>query len=548
MAATTPIDLSKNLLFYGDNLQVLREHIANESIDLVYLDPPFNSNRTYNVLFKHKTTSETNAQIQAFDDTWTWSQDDEVLLREMTTGGAPTKVADALEAMHRLIGPSDMLSYLVMMTARLIELRRALKQTGSLYLHCDPVASHYLKIILDSIFGIENFRNEVIWKRTSAHSSAKKWGPIHDVVLYYSKSHKVTWNEVRTGYDDKYLDKYYKFDDGDGRLYWRADLCAAGTRNGKSGQPWRGFDPTVKGMHWKFGVDTLDELDTAGRSYWPKGGAGWPQYKRYREELKGKALGDIWEDIDRINPVGKERLGYPTQKPLALLERILAASSNPGDVVMDPFCGCGTAVDAAERMGRRWIGIDITYLAIDLIDTRLRDTYGPDVATRFQIVGIPRDVSGARALFARNPFDFERWAVSLVDGTPNEKQIGDKGSDGIIRFPVNEKDVGRVIVSVKGGRSVNPGMVRDLAGTVEHSKGQMGVLIMMDDPTAGMADAANNSGMYRHEFTGREYPRVQIITVGDLLAGRRVNMPTPFMPYLQAQKFAAEHPTLPGLG
>jgi len=224
MAATTPIDLSKNLLFYGDNLQVLREHIANESIDLVYLDPPFNSNRTYNVLFKHKTTSETNAQIQAFDDTWTWSQDDEVLLREMTTGGAPTKVADALEAMHRLIGPSDMLSYLVMMTARLIELRRALKQTGSLYLHCDPVASHYLKIILDSIFGIENFRNEVIWKRTSAHSSAKKWGPIHDVVLYYSKSHKVTWNEVRTGYDDKYLDKYYKFDDGDGRLYWRGGL------------------------------------------------------------------------------------------------------------------------------------------------------------------------------------------------------------------------------------------------------------------------------------------------------------------------------------
>jgi DNA methylase/Restriction endonuclease len=349
-------------------------------------------------------------------------------------------------------------------------------------------------------------------------------------------------------YDDEYLDRYYKFDDGDGRLYWRADLCAAGTRNGSSGQPWRGHDPAAKGMHWKFTVERLEELDAEGRIYWAKGGTGWPQYKRYREELKGKAVTDIWDDIDRINPKAAERLGYPTQKPLALLERIIAASSNPGDLVLDPFCGCGTAVDAAQRLGRRWVGIDVTYLAIDLIDKRLRHSHGESIAETYEILGIPRNPESARALFHRNAFEFERWAVSMVDGQPNEKQVGDKGIDGVIRYPVDAKGTtGRVLVSVKGGRQLNPQMVRDLVGTVQSQRADMGVLITMERPTTGMVDAANHSGLFRAAAQGREYPVVQIISVEELLAGKRPNLPPTLMPYIQAQRHVSDDQLTLGL-
>src|SRR5665647_3719779 len=307
------------------------------------------------------------AQIQAFGDTWVWTPTTDEQYASLMAGEVPPRVADAVGAFRTLLGENDAMAYLVNMAPRLVEMHRVLKQTGSLYLHCDPTMSHYLKVLLDGIFGPQFFRNELIWKRTSSHSSAKKYAPVHDVILYYSKSKKLTWNTPRTGYDEEYLDKYYHFDDGDGRLYWRADLCAAGTRNGRSGVPWHGLDPTAKGMHWKFAVETLDDLDKEGRIYWAKGGQGWPQYKRYRDELKGLVVSDIWTDIDHINPVAAERLGYPTQKPIALMERILEASSNPGDVVLDPFCGCGTTVDAAQRLGRTWLGIDVTYIAIDLI-------------------------------------------------------------------------------------------------------------------------------------------------------------------------------------
>lgn len=533
-----------NKLFYGDNLEVLRQSVASESVDLVYLDPPFNSNRNYNVLFGRNQTHSADdaAQIQAFGDTWVWTPTTEQQYLDLIQGGLPNRTADALSAFRTLLGENDAMAYLVNMAPRLVELHRVLKSTGSLYLHCDPTMSHYLKVLLDAIFGAQHFRNEIIWKRTSAHSSAKKYGPIHDVVLYFGKSANVTWNGSRTQYTEEYLNKYYKFDDGDGRLYWRADLCAAGVRNGRSGLPWRGFDPSAKGMHWKYTIDKLDELDEEGRIYFPSGGSGWPQYKRYREELPGKAVGDIWDDIDKINPVGSERLGYPTQKPVALLERILEASSNEGDVVLDPFCGCGTTVDAAQKFNRKWLGIDVTYIAVDLIRKRLRHTYGEDVEGTYDVLGIPRDRAGAFALFSQSPFDFERWAVSLVNAQPNEKQVGDKGIDGVARFPLDNKgNMGRILVSVKGGKTVGPQFVRDLLGTVETQKAEMGILILMAEPTRGITDAVNHAGTYTLTVNNQKFPKIQVVTVNQLLQGERPTMPPTILPYIQAKKGAKKN-------
>jgi DNA modification methylase len=525
----------KNVLYYGDNLEVLREHIATESVDLIYLDPPFNSNATYNVLFRSQAGEQSRAQIEAFDDTWTWGVQAEDQFQALTNGPFPVATARFVEAMMQVLGKSNMLAYIVMMAPRLVELRRVLKPTGSVYLHCDPTASHYLKLLLDSVFGPESFRSEIIWKRTGSHSSAKRWAPVHDTILYVARGGKdPTWTSPRTDYDQAYLDKYYRFDDGDGRLYWRNSLTAAGTRNGSSGQPWRGIDIAATGQHWKFTRESLDALDAEGRIYWPPGGGGFPQIKRYRDELKGKAIPDIWDDIDHINPVAQERLGYPTQKPLALLERIIAASSQPGDLILDPFCGCGTAVDAAQRLDRRWIGIDITYIAVDLIMKRLRHSYGDLIAGSFVVEGIPTDVEGARALFDRNHFDFERWAVSLVDGQPNEKQVADRGIDGRVRFHRGGDVAGLAIVSVKGGDQIAPAMVHQLIGAMGEERADMGLLILRVKPTAGMTATAHRAGVYEHPPTGQRYPKVQILTVSDVLEGKRPRMPPAILPYIKA--------------
>ena len=542
MATPKGPDFTKNLLFYGDNLEVMRKWIKDETVDLIYLDPPFNSNRTYNVLFKHKTGTEANAQITAFDDTWTWSQDDEQLYAELQAAGG--RVADAITAMRQLIGPSDMLSYLVMMTARLIEMRRVLKSTGSLYLHCDPVASHYLKILMDAIFGPECFQNEISWKRFSAKNDPNKYGRSHDVIFFYTRAKSFTWNTQYGPFEQDYVDSNYRYvEEGTGRRYRLGDLTAA-KPGGDVDYEWHGARP-YKGRHWAYSRANMDLMLGAGRIIFRS--TGMPVYKRYLDEQPGVPLQDIWTDI-RLHSGSKERLGYPTQKPVALLERIISASSNPDDVVMDPFCGCGTAVDAAQRLGRRWIGMDISYLSVDLIETRMLDAYGAVIAGTFELVGVPRDAEGAEALFRRSPFDFERWAVSLIDGTPNEKQVGDRGIDGIVRFPISSaNDVGKVIVSVKGG-NLNPAMVRDLAGTVDAQKAAMGVLIANQAITKGMTEAAQMTGSYVHPLTGNSYPKVQLVTVGDLIAGRSPRMPTAFMPYLQAAKFVPDHPTLPGLG
>jgi DNA modification methylase len=528
--------MAQNHLHYGDNLKVLREHVADQSVDLVYLDPPFNSNRAYNVLF-HRDGHADSAQMQAFDDTWHWTPETEIQYDEAVNGGVPFDVADALGAFRTLLGEGDMMAYLINMAPRLVELRRVLKPTGSLYLHCDPTASHYLKLLLDAIFGPERFRNEIIWKRTTAHSSAKKFAPIHDVLLYYGVGKRVVWNTPRTDYSDEYLDRYYKFDDGDGRLYWRADLTGAGIRHGETGQPWRGLDPTPKGRHWMLPPDELDRLDREGRIYWAKGGTGWPQHKRYREDLKGRAVADIWDDVDRINPVGNERLGYPTQKPVALVERIIAASSGKGDVVLDPFCGCGTTIAAATHLDRRWIGIDVTYIAVDLIRKRLIDSYGPGIESSYDVTGIPEDLLSAQALFERSPFEFERWAVSKVDGTPNERQVGDKGFDGLIRFHHSSGKGpadGKILVSVKGGKQLNPSMVQALDGAMTTHKAHMGVFVSLNPVTKGMREIADRAGNYTWLSNGQHFPRIQIVTVPELLAGKKIQSPPRLLPYISA--------------
>lgn len=512
-----------NTLFHGDNLDILRDFISDESVDLIYLDPPFNSNRDYNVLFKEKSGVASPAQMEAFTDTWTWDLTAERAMAEIEVN-APARIVRTVNALRDIIGDNDFMAYLVMMAQRLIELHRVLRPSGSLYLHCDPAAGHYLKVLLDVVFGKDKFRNEIIWRRTGAHSSANKYGPVHDVILYYVKSDLATWNHPRAEYEQSYLDKYYRHDDGDGRRYFPDNLFAAGPRNGSSGKPWRGIDPAPKGMHWKFTLESLEELDRAGKIYWPPKG-GIPRYKRYLEDLKGLAVTDIWADIDPINSQGKERLGYPTQKPLALLDRIISASSIPGDVILDPFCGCGTAVAAAEKLGRQWIGIDVTYLAISVMKQRIRDHF-PDA--EFDVQGIPRDVTGAVALFEQGRYQFQWWAVDAlgINARPfgDGKKGSDRGIDGEFFYSNESGRPVRGIIQVKGGKTGSPD-IRDFRGTMEREGVDLAIFVCLQHSTPDMRRDAASAGFVESGFTGRSHPRIQILTIEDLFDGKRPDIP-----------------------
>ena len=522
--------ITRNTLFYGDNLDILREYVPDESVDLIYLDPPFNSNRSYNVLFKEESGKDSEAQITAFEDTWHWGDDAQETFRQLQTQ-ASDNVANMISSLREFIGANQMMAYLVMMTARLIELHRVLKPTGSIYLHCDPTASHYLKVVLDTIFGFENMLNEIIWKRTGAHSSAKRYGPVHDTILYYSRSSNYTWTNPRLDYEQEYLDKYYKYDDGDGRLYWRNSLTAAGIRKGSSGLSWRGFDPNSQGAHWKFTIENLERLDTEGKIYWPPNG-GWPQIKRYRDELQGMAIPDMWDDIDKINPAGNERLGYPTQKPLALLERIVQASSKEGDIILDPFCGCGTAIAAAQKLNRRWIGIDVTHLSIALMKYRLKDSFGLQEKKDYSVIGEPESIGGARQLAQDDRYQFQWWAASKIQAKPlggdssarEGKKGSDKGIDAVINFADERDKLQRALVQVKSGH-VSSRDIRDLRGTVEREGAAMGIFITLEEPTRDMVTEALSSDYYHSKIWQKDYPRIQILTIEQLLAGASVNMP-----------------------
>ena len=524
-------------LFYGDNLEVLCSHIPAASVDLVYLDPPFNSNRSYNVIFSKRSgdDAEAAAQIQAFDDTWRWTPVTDQQYQQHIGGAVPSRVADAMTAFRTLLGENDAMAYLVNMAPRLVELRRVLKPTGSLYLHCDPTMSAYLKVLLDAIFGAANFRNEIIWQRSGAKNDSLRYGRSHDVVLFYTAGRAFTWNPQYLPFEQNSVIKNYThFEAGTGRRYRRGDLTAA-KPGGDVDFEWHGVRP-YKGRHWAYSRENLDQMYAAGRIEFRR--TGMPVYKRYLDEQPGVPLQDVWADV-RLASADKERLGYPTQKPVASMERIIEASSNEGDVVLDPFCGCGTTIDAAQRLNRRWIGIDITFIAVNLIEKRLRHAYGESITTGYETLGIPRDLGAARALFRRSPFDFERWAVSRVNAQPNERQVADKGIDGVARFYLDRKTVGRVIISVKGGKSVTPQFARDLIGVVATQKAQMGVLLTLAEPTPGVLDAVNHGGTYTWPINGATFPRIQVITVRELLEGRRPGLPTLMLPYIQAAKAPA---------
>ena len=514
--------MAKNRLYYGDNLDVLRQYVDDSSVDLVYLDPPFKSNQDYNVLFAEKSGTRSAAQIRAFEDTWQWDEASASAYAETVERGG--SVSQVLQAFRTFLGDSDMLAYLAMMAPRLVELRRVLKDTGSIYLHCDPAAGHYLKMLMDAVFGPDQFLNDVIWRRTGTHSSAKRWGPVHDDLLFFSRrAGKQTWNRLYVPLSEQHRKQHYSLVDKDGRVYTHGELTAPGVRHGRSGVPWRGFDVTAIGRHWFTTVEKLDELAEAGRIYFPEGG-GWPRLIRYQDESKGRALGDVWEDIPPLNMMAAERLGYPTQKPEALLERIMQASSNEGDLVLDPFCGCGTTVAAAQRLKRRWIGIDITHLAIGLIKKRLADTYGETVGTTYEIVGEPVSVEDAVALAASDPYQFQWWALSLVSARPAEEKKGkDRGIDGRIYFhDDNSSDTKSIILSVKAGHT-GPDHVRDLRGTVEREKAAIGVLITMEEPTKEMRKEAATGSFYLSQWGS--HPKIQLLTVKELLAGKGINRP-----------------------
>jgi DNA modification methylase len=509
-----------NRLYYGDNLDVLRRHVESESVDLVYLDPPFNSNASYNVLFAERDGTQAASQIKAFEDTWRWDEGAARAFQEVVESGNE-RVSQVMQAFRTFLGDTDMLAYLAMMAPRLLELHRVMKPTGSIYLHCDPAASHYLKLLMDAVFSPEQFRNEIVWKRTSAHSSAKRYGPVHDVILFYGRADEMKWIGGHEAYEEAYIKQ--RFARGDERPWKDADLTGSGVRHGETGEVWRGFDVTAKGRHWAYQPSELDRLDEAGMIYWPEKKGGWPRFKKYLDTAKGVPLQDVWTDIFPINSQAQERLGYPTQKPEALLERIISASSNEGDVVLDPFCGCGTTIAAAQKLNRGWIGIDITHLAIGLIRHRLRDAYGEDIWNTYDVIGEPVSIADAATLAVSDPYQFQWWALGLVGARPAEGKKGaDKGIDGRIYFHEGDGTTRQVIFSVKAGKLHAP-YVRDLRGVVEREKAAIGVLLTLDEPTKAMRTEAASAGFYKSPWG--THPNLQIVTVGDLLAGKKLDAP-----------------------
>lgn len=517
----------ENTLYYGDNLDVLRRYIKDESVDLIYLDPPFKSNQDYNVLFAEQSGQRSAAQIKAFEDTWRWDQGAALSYQQTVEAGG--KVAQAMQAFRQFLGENDMLAYLSMMAPRLVELRRALKQTGSIYLHCDPTASHYLKMLMDAVFQPQNFRNEIIWQRTLSKSLMTRRLPQnHDVLLCYQKSDEATWNLEATfsPYDPENLDEKtsgkYCHRDPDGRVYRLDNLI-----NPNPDRPNLTYEFLGVKRVWRWTKDRMRAAFDAGLVVQTKPGAV-PQLKRYLDEQRGRPLGDVWADIPPINSQAQERLGYPTQKPEALIERIIKLSSGEGHVVLDPFCGCGTAVAAAQRLKRNWIGIDITHLAITLIKHRLQSAFGKKA--HYKVIGEPVDLAGAKKLAEEDPFQFQWWALGLVGARPTEQKKGaDQGIDGRIYFFDEHLDSGKtkqIILSVKAGHT-GPSHLRDLWGVVEREKAQIGVLISLEEPTKAMRTEAAKAGFYARPFGGKEerYPRLQLLTIEELLEGMGIAYP-----------------------
>jgi len=487
--------LRTGVLYYGDNLDILRHHIPDESIDLIYLDPPFNSNRSYNVLFRESSGAASDAQLEAFEDTWQWGPSAERAYDEVVTG-PHQKVARMLKAMVEGLTRNDVAAYLTMLGIRLIHLHRVLKPTGSIYLHCDPAAGHYLKVLMDAVFDPRNFRNEIVWK----YQKYQK----HDMTYFARNSDRLLWYAKDASSHYTFKPQFLDLDHP--KRYLK-----------------RAWDKQTRRI-----VNVKDD----------KGHVVYITVDKQKVD-------DVW-NITYLMPAARERLGYPTQKPLALLERIISASSNPGDIVLDPFCGCGTAVHAAHKLGRRWIGIDVTYLAIGLIRRRMRDAF-PDI--EIEEIGAPVDLAGAHALAAHDKYQFQWWALDRLGAQPvsGKKKGADRGIDGVIPFFAGPaEDYKRAIVSVKGGEHVTVAAVRDLKGVLEREKEPVGILLALASPTKEMVTEAAASGFYESDFWNRKFPRVQIITVEEMLAGKRADIPWGKAPFAKAptEKERAQQETL----
>lgn len=555
--AVTPKALSNSAdyLFYGDNLDILRKKINDETVALCYIDPPFNSKRTYNQIYNNVGTEDL-AQEQAFVDTWTWDERAREGFAEIVSNGIgyyPPQTIELIKGLRNVLGEGSLLAYLVSMTRRIVEIHRVLKATGAFYLHCDPTSSHYLKLITDGVFCGQggDFLNEIIWKRTSAHSSSKRYGPVHDVIFYYSKSGSTTWNQQHQPYSDAYITKKFgKIDEKTGQAFQDHDLTGPGVRTGPSGSPWRGADPTAKGRHWQPAsylyqkytqltgielnqyplLERLDKLEEIGLIFWTrqkKGKPGFPRYKQFLNDAVGLPLQDVWTDVDVINSQADERLGWATQKPEALMERIITASSNPGDVILDPFCGCGSTTAVAQRLQRHWIGMDITYQSIALILKRLEDSFGKLVADAVAIDGMPKDIASAVALAHKKDDrvrkEFEKWAIltyTMNRATVNSKKGADAGVDGTAYFWKTQTETEKAIFQVKSG-SVGRGDVARLKGDMDGHGAAVGVLITLEEPTQPMIAEAKKAGRYTDAFTGQNMDRVEIVTIREILEDKR---------------------------
>jgi DNA modification methylase len=533
----------KNKLYYGDNYEVLQRYVKDETVDLVYLDPPFNSRQDYNVLFAEKDGSQSSSQIHAFEDTWEWNIDAQRSYEHIVEQGG--RVADALRAFKTFLFNSDMMAYLAMMAPRLIELRRALKPTGSIYLHCDPTASHYLKIMMDAVFGPQFFRNEIVWERTTGRKGGRQFGRVHDVLLLFSRGDSTIWNPPSIPQTEDTAKGHDLIRD-EGGLYRLSDLTGAGQGPARSFGGKTILPPA--GRHWQFDQAGIDTLWTNDRIAFSKGGK--PRLKTYIRDLKGVAVRDIWTDIRPLNSAAAERLGYDTQKPEALLERIIKASSNEGDVVLDPFCGCGTTVQVAQRLNRRWIGIDITHLAIGLIKKRLSDAFGPEIKSTYDVIGEPTDYAGAAALAAEDKYQFQWWALGEVGARPTEQKKGaDRGVDGRLYFHDDSSGQSKqIIFSVKAG-GVSVPQVRDLVGVLTREKAEIGVFLCFEAPTKPMLKEAAEAGLYKSS-DGTTYPRLQILTIQQILDGKQPEYPlhrrdATFKKAPRSRPAAAENLTLP---
>jgi DNA modification methylase len=509
-----------NKLYYGDNLEVLRDYIPDQSVDLIYLDPPFNSRQDYNVLFAEKDGSRSASQITAFKDSWEWNIEAERAYQEVVERGG--RVADAMRAFRTLLGGSDMLAYLAMMAPRLVELRRVLKESGSIYLHCDPTASHYLKLIMDAVFGGESFRDEITWKRAETvkgnfGQGSKFFDRNTDSILFYAKSETQRFNPQFTTYTDEYVKNFYKYEEPDTKRRYQL-ISMTGPGGAAKGNP----EYEVLGVtrFWRYSKERMKALIDNGMVVQTSPGAV-PRRKLYLDEGRGVPVQSLWTDLPALHANDAERLGYPTQKPEALLERILKASSNEGDVVLDPFCGCGTTVQVAQKLNRRWIGIDITHLAIGLIKTRLDDAFGPEVRKTYQVIGEPTDVRGAEQLAAENKYQFQYWALGLCGARPTEaiKKGADRGIDGRLYFHDDRSgDSKQIIFSVKGGQNIGVAEVRDLIGVLQRERAEIGVYISFAEPTKPMQKEAAEAGFYT-SADGSKYPRLQLLTIEGLLNG-----------------------------